>query len=339
MFGNSITVYAYESEDNFYPFNVVLDLTVYNSENKSMFYKHLVSDSENKYLLENGILADVNYMTFYGSEEAFTFPYNGELYDYYLLGDLVAPCSVDSQSTFKPQEVSVGYYDVTTASHKSYPVSDLVVYDIDNRYYKGFGFYEKIDFSSVDNIGFNWFVLAEDKDGLGNKPANLIFEMGILAVDKTSSQEAALAQILSQLQSMESSINSSIGSAADQIAGAVEDQYTMSESEDFGVGQIADQVEEKLGVLTFGADTLHNFLDLFSADTVGGTKLTFPAFRIDVEGVSYNVWPDITFDLSFLEENFGVLITAVRTVTVLCVWLAVLGYLVKAKDHFINNKG
>lgn len=348
-----MTVLAYESEDGFYPIDYETMVINVIDKTGSMIFSETVSINEldNSYYFSNENLTDVYRMSFKTYEpKPFTFPYDPNVYDYYLLGTLTAGTQNSSLSTWKPTYIRAQGYDVNNSAFFSYSFDNLNVYNIDTHTVKGFGFSERILFSDKDNIGIFSIEMDNDPQNIGKKPAGLIAEFGVLAVDKGSSEQAVMNQILSQLQDMESSINSSIGSAAgqisdsvsdaaDQIAGAVEDQYTMSDSEDFGVGDLADQVEEKLGVLTFGADTLNNFLGLFSAETVGGTELTFPAFQIEVQGVSYNVWQDITFDLSFLEERFGVLITAVRTVTVLCVWLAVLGYLVKAKDHFINNKG
>lgn len=332
-----MTVLAYETEDNFFVFDPLITVTFNRSDGS--IKQSSANISNGSFSIANAALSDVTHFTVLNASttENWTFPYNHDVYDYYLLGTITA-ISSNSQFTFRPTVVDL-YYKKSDGSMGMYDISDLNVYDIGGWQQYGFGFYEKVSFSSADNTGIRHIYLGLENDLTGSIPANLKLEFGVLGVRKNTSQENALAQILSQLQSMESSINDSLGEAADQIAGAIENQYAMSDSEDFGVGQITDQVEESLGVLTFGADTLHNFLDLFSAETVGGTQLTFPAFQIEVQGVSYNVWPDITFDLSFLEEKFGILITAVRTVTVLCVWLAVLGYLVKAKDHFINNKG
>lgn len=142
-----------------------------------------------------------------------------------------------------------------------------------------------------------------------------------------------------QLENLQKKITGSIDSAKDEILDKVVEQFEMDENEDFGVEDITNQVEEKLGVLTVGADTLVGFLDLFSSSNAGTTEIVFPGFEIEVQGESFNVWNDISFDLSTLEDDFGILINSVRSVLVLCVWLAVLSYLVKAKDHLINNRG
>ena len=335
-----MTVYAYESEDNFYP--MIFENNIYTTffcADGSSYDTLLVVSDDGKYYLDNPELIGVTSIYFYMLENTFTFPFNPDVYDYYFIGTLVGSCSDNTMSTFKPTSVPLVYYSVAEAAEKYYSVSDLNVYNIDNALTKGFGFCEKVDFESADNIGIRHFMFEFDVNGSGNKPAGLVLEVGIMAIDKTETAENTLSQILNQLEKMESSVNSSINSSVNQIKDAIENQYAVSDTEDFGVGQIADQVEEKLGVLSFGADTLNNFLGLFQASNAGSTVLTFPGFTIDVQGESYQVWNDMQFDLSFLEENFGILITAVRTVTVLCVWLAVLGYMVKAYEHLVNNKG
>lgn len=154
------------------------------------------------------------------------------------------------------------------------------------------------------------------------------FSVALLEYDSTSSADY-VADTISQ----------GIDSASGNIIDSVESQYAMDSGDDLGAGDLQAQVDDKMGVLNFGADTLVSFLDLFNPSTISGTQLTFPAFSIEVGGSSYTVWNDTVFDLSVLEVHFGVLIDMLRIITVLCVWLAVLLYLVKAKEHFINGQG
>lgn len=336
-------VYAFESEDNFYSINVdSASLNVFNASGGLVFSETVhLTVNDNIYHYNNPVLSGIDNIQWIISESSdpFTFPYNVSVYDYYFLGTLVAYCSDDSNSTWKPTKVYAMGYNVDSSSFFAYPRSEENIYNIDSDHTMGFGFSQKIEFDQKNNIGISGIWMGNDKDGTGIKPAGLMAEFGILAVPIGTDEAAISQQILNKLSEMESSISGSIDAAGDKVADAIENQYAVSDTEDFGVGQIADQVEEKLGVLSFGADTLNNFLGLFQASNAGSTVLTFPGFTIDVQGESYQVWNDIQFDLSFLEENFGFLIDTVRTVTVLCVWLAVLGYLVKAYEHLVNNKG
>lgn len=54
--------------------------------------------------------------------------------------------------------------------------------------------------------------------------------------------------------------------------------------------------------------------DAFKGDITMGGSLTFPAFEMTIEGQQYQIWSEKTFNLSFLDENFGFLMSTVRTV-------------------------
>ena len=361
---DNLKVHAYTKTENFYPLveeNSILHFYI-NDWNTVKTYNGTYKD--NRIVYSNPDLSNVFgilWVSNSNSSHDLVFPYNPEVYDYYILGNLVTLNTDTSKSTFKPRTLNIYGWDYATNTNEYYPLNNLHFYDIDTSQYCGFGWYARIDFGSRDNIGIKQIGFYDDKDGLGNKPANLTMEMGILAVDKTASETVVLSQILQQLQNMESSIteniqnssnaiSSAVGQAGEKVTGAIDsakdelkdkinEQYEMDENEDFGVGTITEQVEEKLGVLTVGTGTLVGFLDLFNSGNAGSTEIVFPAFEITVQGETYPVWNDISYDLRTLEDDFGILINAVRTILVLCVWMAVLSYLVKAKDHVINNRG
>ena len=60
----------------------------------------------------------------------------------------------------------------------------------------------------------------------------------------------------------------------------------------------------------------------------GSTELTFPGFGMKIDGVSYNVWEDTTYNLSDIDDKFGGLMSVVRFATTLLVYLALIRYLV-----------
>lgn len=128
----------------------------------------------------------------------------------------------------------------------------------------------------------------------------------------------------------------SVPSEYQEVIDAINGQYDGNGS-DLGVESITPEVELKLGVLGFASDTLIQFVDLFNSENVNGTSLTFPAFSIDVEGQTYQVWNDYTFDLNTLYEEFSFLIDTVRTILTLFVWIAVFNYLVKEYERFVNG--
>lgn len=337
-------MYAYFYEDDFYPIITVQSrIDVVDTGFNTIYSRVFDPDSDGIYNLKNGLLENIRHIGWYSPEstDQFIFPYNPSEYDYYIIGALDAICADISLSTFLPMELVV-YYD----QHEMYELSNFEIHELDSRFSLGFGFSAKVHFDLAGSTAIDSVFFVNDQLDSGVLPPDLMLQLGIMAVEKGTDENAINQQILNKLDEMNGNIVSgfdqvtdSVQNAADQVADAIENQYGMVSGEDFGVQDLTSQVEEKLGVLSFGADTLNNFLGLFQASNAGSTVLTFPGFTIDVQGESYKVWNDIKFDLSFLEENFGILITAVRTVTVLCVWLAVLGYLVKAYEHLINNKG
>ena len=183
-----------------------------------MYQEKVNVSSDGKYHFSNTDLSGVAQISilFYMNDDddySWTFPYNGDKYDYYLLGTLVAnsnEVSGDDMSTFKPQFIKPRYYSVYDSTSYYYNVSDLFVYDIDTAYSKGFGFYEKVDFAGAGNTGIRDITFASDKDGSGNKPSKLILELAVMAVEKTADTQSITTAILNQLELMEDSVNSNI---------------------------------------------------------------------------------------------------------------------------------
>lgn len=338
---DSLRVCAFDSENNFYPYDVPGVAVAMFDSNLQSLYNSVVTlnTSNNKYYVANSSYSNVYHITVNnsGDEMYFTFPYNPDLYDYYLLGTVVGKTTTSTGFTYKPTNIFATGYNVDTEKYFNYPYYDLNIYNIDNAMYKGFGFSQRVAFEEVGNVGIHNIQLAQDKDNTGSVPANIIMEFGVLAVDKTLSEELTLAAILDKLDSMENSLMNSINSAADEVVEGIENQYSVSDEENFDVEDIVDQVNEKAGVLSFGTDTLVNFLDLFDAANATNTQITFPGFSMEVQGETYQVWPDYHYDLSELETQFGALIEVVRWGCVMAVWLAILNYLVKAYDSIFGR--
>lgn len=70
----------------------------------------------------------------------------------------------------------------------------------------------------------------------------------------------------------------------------------------------------------------------------GSTTLTFPGFGIEVDGVSYDVWGDTSYNLSDIDDKFGGLMSVVRFATSLLVYLALIRYLINTY-HRIFGEG
>ncbi|WP_394970162.1 hypothetical protein [Candidatus Allofournierella merdipullorum] len=112
----------------------------------------------------------------------------------------------------------------------------------------------------------------------------------------------------------------------------IDDVTDFDEQEQSGMtGQVDDvkgQLDEKLGILSFADTVIGNFIGLFK-DTSEKPGLVFPGFDIEVDGTSYTVWEDTTFDLSTIDTGFAGLMSAVRFATSFLVYAALFMYVQK----------
>ena len=332
-----VVSYAFKAENDFYPIvDYSVTINIFTSDGNVYNETGHIDLENNSYKYSNGAMDNVYKIEFWNNQQT-TIPYNFDVYDYYIVG-MVYSYTYDLNSfTFKPRNINAAGVNVDTGGYTWYDNYNLKIYNIDTYNRLGFGFSFKVDLSKANNAGINTVEMLNDKDLVGKVPATLRYELGVMAVEKTSSEDAVLASILNKLDIMEDRIVDTIETQTDKVTDSIENQYEVQENEDFGVTDIVGQVNEKAGVLSFGTDTLVNFLDLFDAANATNTKLTFPGFSMKVQGVDYQVWPDYHYDLSELENQFGALIEVVRWGCVMCVWLAVLNYLVKAYDTIFGR--
>lgn len=105
-------------------------------------------------------------------------------------------------------------------------------------------------------------------------------------------------------------------------------------------GQSGSSASDKVSALEL-ADTISTgIFALFDVDSLPAAELTFPAFSIEVDGDTHDVWSDVSYNLSSLEENFGPLINAVRFATVALCYFALIKYLHKVyEDIFMGSVG
>ena len=112
----------------------------------------------------------------------------------------------------------------------------------------------------------------------------------------------------------------------------IDDITDFDEQEQSGMtGQVDDveqQLGEKLGILSFADTVIGNFIGLFK-ETSEKPGLVFPGFDIEVDGTSYTVWEDTTFDLSTIDTGFAGLMSAVRFATSFLVYAALFMYVQK----------
>lgn len=267
--------------------------------------------------------------------------YMPDVYDYYVYSTLYAEVPL-SNFTFAPVRAFFDTYECTN-ERKEFYLQDFRYFHYDGGYgdvSTGFSITGKLP-DTITNTNLEVFYMFDDQGAVmpaGDIHARvLIYQVPKGTTGFYDDMIEILEEINKSVNTQGQSLSSAIDAAADQIQKAIEDQYAMSNTENFGVPGIVDQIEQKMGVLSFGSDTLVNFLDLFDPANATNTTLTFPAFKMTIQGEEYSIWSNINYNLESLEVSFGALITAVRWATIAMVWIALLNYLVKAFDHIINK--
>lgn len=167
---------------------------------------------------------------------------------------------------------------------------------------------------------------------LSNIPANL---------------EANHAQdILEALNNINSSVNTADQEARkrlEAINNSINNNYQdltrpSDSAVDSASGTLSDtsDVKAATGLFTSIDSLTQGVFNLFA--NPGSTTLTFPGFGIEVDGVSYDVWEDTTYNLVDIDDKFSGLMSVVRFATTLLVYLALIRYLVNTY-HRIFGEG
>lgn len=94
-------------------------------------------------------------------------------------------------------------------------------------------------------------------------------------------------------------------------------------------------VEAATGLFTSIDNLTQGVFNCFS--NPGSTELIFPGFGLNIDGVSYNVWQDTSYNLSDIDDKFGGLMSAVRFATTLLVYLALIRYLVATYNRIFGG--
>ena len=107
---------------------------------------------------------------------------------------------------------------------------------------------------------------------------------------------------------------------------------------DSASGTLSDtsDVEAATGLFTSIDNITQGVFNLFA--NPGSTELTFPGFRMEINGASYDVWADTNYNLSDIDDKFGGLMSVVRFASALLVYLALIRYLINAY-HRIFGEG
>lgn len=178
-----------------------------------------------------------------------------------------------------------------------------------------------------------------------NAPSN--YTVTINLSDIPPNLDAGSAQdILTALNNINSSVNT-----ADQetrkrfeaINNSINNNYNdltrpSDSAVDSASGTLSDtsDVTAKTGLFTSIDNITQGVFNLFA--NPGSTELTFPGFGMEINGVSYDVWADTSYNLSDLDDKFGGLLSVVRFATSLLVYLALIRYLINTY-HRIFGEG
>lgn len=167
---------------------------------------------------------------------------------------------------------------------------------------------------------------------LSDIPANL---------DANSAQD-----ILTALNNINSSVNTADKEARkrlEAINNSINNNYNdFTRPSDSDVnsasGTLSDtsDVEAATGLFTSIDNLTQGVFNLFA--NPGSTTLTFPGFGMEVDGVSYDIWDDTSYNLSDIDDKFGGLVSVVRFASSLLVYLALIRYLINTY-HRIFGEG
>lgn len=166
---------------------------------------------------------------------------------------------------------------------------------------------------------------------LSDIPANL---------DANSAQD-----ILTALNNINGSINTADKEARkrlEAINNSINNNYNdltrpSDSAVDSASGTLSDtsDVTAKTGLFTSIDYLTQGVFNLFA--NPGSTKLTFPGFRIEIDGASYDVWADTAYNLSDIDNKFGGLVSVVRFATSLLVYLALIRYLINTYHRIFGG--
>ena len=194
-------------------------------------------------------------------------------------------------------------------------------------------------------VSYNLYNATKQTWLLNNAPSS--FTDPINLSDIPPNLDADHAQdILTALNNINSSVNAADEAARkrlEAINNSINNNYQdLTRPSDSDVnsasGTLSDtsDVEAATGLFTSIDNLTQGVFNLFS--NPGSTKLTFPGFRLEIDGASYDVWADTVYNLSDIDDKFSGLMSVVRFATTLLVYLALIRYLINTY-HRIFGEG
>lgn len=194
-------------------------------------------------------------------------------------------------------------------------------------------------------VSYNLYNTTNKTWLLNNAPSS--YTVTINLSDIPPNLDADNAQdILTALNNINSSVNTADEEARkrlEAINNSINNNYNdltrpSDSAVDSASGTLSDtsDVEAATGLFTSIDNLTQGVFNLFS--NPGSTTLTFPGFGLEVNGISYDVWADTSYNLSDIDDKFTGLVSVVRFATSLLVYLALIRYLINTY-HRIFGEG
>lgn len=194
-------------------------------------------------------------------------------------------------------------------------------------------------------VSYNMYNATNQTWLLNNAPSS--YTDPIHTSDIPPNLEADHAQdILTALNNINSSVHAADEAARQRleaINNSINNNYQdltrPSDSDvDSASGTLSDtsDVKAATGLFTSIDNLTQGVFNLFA--NPGSTELIFPGFDVEIDGVSYDVWTDTSYNLSDIDDKFSGLMSVVRFSTTLLVYLALIRYLINTY-HRIFGEG
>lgn len=194
-----------------------------------------------------------------------------------------------------------------------------------------------VSYNQYNNTDQVW--VSNNKPSSYNVPINLSDIPANLDADHAQDILTALNNINSSVNSGDQEARKRLEAINNSINNSYNDLTRPSDSAvDSASGTLSDtsDVTAKTGLFTSIDNLTQGVFNLFA--NPGSTTLTFPGFGMEVDGVSYDVWSDTSYNLSDLDDKFGGLVSVVRFASALLVYLALIRYLINTY-HRIFGEG
>lgn len=193
-------------------------------------------------------------------------------------------------------------------------------------------------------VSYNQYNNTNQTWNNNNTPSS--YTVPINKSDIPANLDADRAQdILTALNNINSSVNTADQEARkrlEAINNSINNNYNdLTRPSDSAVDSASDsisdtsEVEAATGLFTSIDNITQGVFNLFT--NPGSTTLTFPGFKIEINGASYDVWADTNYNLSDIDDKFGGLMSVVRFAAALLVYLALIRYLVNTYHRIFGD--